>query len=247
MAEARLSAIAMASLLRDKAGLETLLHCSTRDRNLMALQSDLLGAHALGIRNVLCIKGDAHALGSYAKATAVWDLNALGLMRLLKGFNAGQDAASKPVQPRTNFFIGAAINPTAANLDDEVALAKRKVQAGAEFFISQAVFEPEPVERLLEKLGSGHPPLIVGIWPLHSLRQTNFLNELVMPVPAWVKDAIEKAGNDGERCGAELAQRLLEQVAPLAQGVYFIPSFGRFASITELVVAAREMAGRVQV
>jgi homocysteine S-methyltransferase len=242
MAEARLSAIAMAALLRDKAGVEPILHCSTRDRNLMALQSDLLGAHAWGVRNVLCIKGDAHALGSYAKATAIWDLNALGLLRLLRGFNAGLDAANKPVQPPTHFFTGAVVNPAAVDLSEEARLTRRKAEAGAEFFLSQAIFDAEPLERLLEKLGPSHAPIIVGVWPIHSLRQVDFLDEHITPVPAWVRERIAAAGEDAEKCGVELAQALLAKLRPLAQGVYLIPSFGRLSGVTELVVAARELA-----
>ncbi|MPZ50095.1 MAG: bifunctional homocysteine S-methyltransferase/methylenetetrahydrofolate reductase [Dehalococcoidia bacterium] len=242
MAEARLSAIAMASLLKEKAGIEPVLHCSTRDRNLMALQSDLLGAHALGIRSVLCIKGDAHALGSYAKATAIWDLNAFGLLRLLRGFNAGEDAAGKPVRPSTSFFAGAAVNPSAPDLVEEAKMVRRKAQAGAEFLISQAVFEAEAVERLIERLGPSHPPIIIGVWPVHSLRQADFLSEYITPVPSWVRDRIEAAGSDAEKAGVEMAQDLLEKLRPLAQGVYLIPSFGRFSGIAELVVAARELA-----
>jgi homocysteine S-methyltransferase len=232
----------MAALLRDKAGVEPVLHCSTRDRNLMALQSDLLGAHAWGVRNVLCIKGDAHALGSYAKATAIWDLNALGLLRLLRGFNAGVDAANKPVQPPTHFFTGAVVNPAAADLVEEARLVRRKAEAGAQFLLSQAIFDAESLERLLEKLGPSHLPIIAGIWPIHSLRQVDFLNENITTVPGWVRRRIEEAGDDAEKCGVELALELLTKVRSLAQGVYLIPSFGRFSGVTELVVAARELA-----
>jgi homocysteine S-methyltransferase len=243
MAEVRLSAVAMASLLRENVGIETVLHCSTRDRNLMALQADLLGAHALGVRNVLCIKGDDHVLGSYAAAQAVWHLNALDLMRLLKGFNGGADAAGKAIKPAPRFFIGAAVNPGAVKLDDEVALVRRKVRAGAEFLLSQAVFEADCVERLVEKLGPDHPPIILGIWPPHSLKQAEFLDAHINRLPPGMVDAVGRAGDDGERCGIELAQELIERVRPLVQGVYIIPSFGRFSGTAEIVATARELAG----
>ena len=243
MAEVRMSAVAMAWLLKERAGMETIVHCSPRDRNIMALQADLMGAHALGLRNFLCIKGDPHALGSYPDAKPVWDVNALGLMRILKGFNAGYDAANKSVQPSTRFFIGAAVNPMAENLREEARLVRRKVEAGAQYLLSQAVFEVEPVERLLEALGPSHPPIILGIWPVHTLRQATFLDEHITPVPVWLRNELEKAGEDGERCGLDEAQRLLEKVQPLVQGIYLIPSFGRFSGIAELVTAARELAG----
>jgi methionine synthase / methylenetetrahydrofolate reductase(NADPH) len=242
MAEVRMSAIAMASLLRERVGVEPIVHCSTRDRNLMALQADMMGAHALGLRNVLCIKGDPHALGSYTNAAAVWDVNALGLMRILKGFNAGHDAINNPVKPPTRFFVGAAVNPSAQDIDAEVRLVRRKVKAGADFLVSQAVFEVSVLERFLERLGTPHVPIILGVWPIHTLRQASFLNERVIPVPGWVREEMATAGDNGEERGIELAVSLLEKVRPLVQGVYFIPSFGRFTGIAQLVSAARDLA-----
>ncbi len=243
MAEVRLSAIAMAALLKERVGVEPIVHCSTRDRNLMALQSDLMGAHALGLRNILCIKGDPHALGSYTNAAAVWDVNALGLMRILKGFNAGHDAIDNPVRPPTRFFVGGAVNPSAEDLDEEVRLVRRKIRAGADFLMSQAVFDHESVERFVERLGPPPAPIILGVWPIHTPRQAEFLNDRVLPVPVWVRSEIEKAGGDGEKRGIELASALIEKVRPLVQGIYIIPSFGRFAGVAELVAFARELAG----
>jgi homocysteine S-methyltransferase len=231
-------------MIKSRAGVEPIVHISTRDRNLMALQADMMAAHAWGLRNVLCIKGDPHALGSYNGAKAVWDINALDLMRILKGFNEGHDAIKKQISPSTSFYVGAALSPSAPDFEAELKLAKNKVRAGADFFLTQAIFEAEPMERMLEALGAEHPPVIAGIWPVHSARQAAFLNEQITTVPAWVSDAIDKAGNGAEQCGFELAQRLLEDVRPLVQGVYFVPSFGRFDGIGDLVVAARQLADR---
>ncbi len=241
LAEVRMSAIAMAGMLRGQAGLEPVVHCSTRDRNIMALQSDMMGAHAMGLRNMLCIKGDSHALGSYTKAAAVWDVNALGLMRILKSMNSGFDALDNPVKPPSQFFIAGAVNPAAADLDAEVKLFRRKIAAGADFFLSQAVFETEAIERFLERVGPEHPPIILGVWPIHSERQAKFLNQSITPVPAKVMETIERAGDAAEQRGIELAHELVEQVSPLIQGFYFIPSFGRFTGIQELVSAARSL------
>lgn len=243
MAEVRMSAIAMGSILRQRAGVEVVVHCSPRDRNIMALQADLMGAHALGIRNILCVMGDPHALGSYTNAAAVWDVNALGLMRILNGFNAGHDAIDKPVKPVTRFFVGAAVNPSAADVDAEIRLVKRKVAAGAGFLMSQAIFDVEPLERFLEKLGDPPIPIILGMWPIQSARQALFLNERVIPVPEWVRLEIDKAGDGAAERGLEMAALLVERVRPLAQGVYFIPSFGRFQGIAELVSLAHGLAG----
>jgi homocysteine S-methyltransferase len=209
----------------------------------MALQADMMGAHALGIRNILCVKGDPHALGSYNNAAAVWDVNALGLMRILKGFNAGHDAIDKPVSPATRFFIGAAVNPCAEDVDAEVKLVRRKANAGAGFMMSQAVFDVAALERFLEKLGPPPIPIILGLWPIQSTRQASFLNERIMPVPDAVRVEIEKAGDGAAERGLEMTARLLEKVYPLVQGVYFIPTFGRFQGIADLVTAARRLAG----
>jgi homocysteine S-methyltransferase len=242
MAEVRMSAIAMGAMLRQQAALDVIVHCSPRDRNIMALQADLMGAHALGIRNILCIRGDPHALGSYTNAAAVWDVNALGLMRILRGFNAGHDAIDKPVRPATRFFAGAAVNPCAEDINAEVQLVKRKVNAGAKFMMSQAVYDSDALERFLEKLGPPPIPIILGLWPIQSSRQARFLNESIMPVPEHVRLEIEKAGDGAGQRGFELSARLLEKVRPLVQGVYFIPSFGRFQGIADLVALARRLA-----
>jgi homocysteine S-methyltransferase len=243
MAEVRMSAIAMGAILRQQAGVEVVVHCSPRDRNIMALQADLMGAHALGIRNVLCVKGDPHALGSYTNAAAVWDVNALGLMRILRGFNDGHDAIDRPVRPATNFFVGAAVNPSAADVDAEVKLVHRKVNAGAGFMLSQAVFDSGTLERFLEKLREPPIPIILGVWPIQSVRQADFLNERVMPVPSYVREAIQNAGDGAGELGFELAARLLERVQPMVRGVYFIPTFGRFEGVAGLVSMARRLAG----
>lgn len=242
MAEVRMSAIAMGSILGQQAGVEVVVHCSPRDRNIMALQADLMGAHALGIRNILCVKGDPHALGSYSNAAAVWDVNALGLMRILRGFNQGHDAIDKPVTPATRFFVGAAVNPCAEDVDAEVKLVHRKVNAGAGFMMSQAIFDLEPLERFLEKLGPPPIPIILGLWPIQSARQAAFLNDRIMPVPDAVRAGIERAGAGAAAYGLELTARLLEGVRPMVQGVYFIPSFGRFEGIADLVKMARRLA-----
>ncbi len=242
MAEVRMSAIAMGSILRQQADVEVVVHCSPRDRNIMALQSDMMGAHALGIRNILCVMGDPHALGSYNNAAAVWDVNALGLMRILRGFNAGHDAIDKEVKPATHFFVGAAVNPCAQDVDAEVKLVRRKVAAGASFMMSQAVFDAPALERFLEKLGEPPIPIILGLWPIQSLRQATFLNDRIMPVPDSVRREIETAGDGAGERGLEMTAELLERVHSLVQGVYFIPSFGRFQGIAGLVTMARRLA-----
>jgi homocysteine S-methyltransferase len=244
MAEARMSAIATAALMKQRAEVEPIVHVSPRDRNLLALQSDLLGAHAWGLRNFLCIKGDAHSLGAYGdKVKPVWDINALDLMRVLKGFNAGHDVIEKPVGSGARFHVGAALNPGAADLEAEIKLARNKIRAGADFFLTQAVFDPAAIERALELLGPSHPPIIMGVWPLHSSRQCDFLVEnKISSVPSHVRSAIVEAGDGAEQQGLELAHRLVESVRHLVQGVYFVPSFGRMQGIGELVAAARRLA-----
>jgi homocysteine S-methyltransferase len=235
--ETRMSSIALARLLKTAAGIETIVHFSARDRNRTALQADLIGAHALGLRNIVCLKGDARAAASSARP--VRELNATDLIRLAGGFNSGFDADGAELPDSSDFLIGAAIDPGAADLEAEVRVARRKVAAGASFFVSQAVFEAGQIERLLEKLGPAPPPILAGVWPLHNPRQALFVHRNIAAVPAWVFDALDKAGARSGQAGLELAGALIEELRPLAQGVYLIPSLRKFERIARLVASVK--------
>jgi 5,10-methylenetetrahydrofolate reductase len=236
-AETRMSPLAFALLVQQRAGLETIIHFTTRDRNLAALQADLIGAQVWGLRNILCLRGDPRSGGGYARAVAVWDVSTVGLIRVLKGLNEGVDRAGNSMGQPTSFFIGAAANPTAASLDAEIKLLHRKVAAGAEFVMTQAVYDIEALDRFLKAASGLKVPILLGVMPLHSLRHAEFLQrELVgIVVPEPVRERVRRAGENGLKEGMALARELLDAARGRVQGVYIMPSFGRYEVAAQLL------------
>ena len=237
MARVRMSAFALAVLLRQQLGLETIVHLTTRDRNVMALQSDLIGGHVLGQRNILCLKGDAPTGSGYARAIGVWDVTPVGLMRILKGLNEGIDWAGNAMAQPTSFFVGAAANPNATSLEAEMKLLRRKVQAGADFIMTQTMYDIEALERFLEKASRFKVPIIMGVLPLHSERHADFIhNELPgVIVPEAVRQRMRDAGENGLAEGAAIAREIVAAARGGVQGVYLIPAFNRYDVAAELV------------
>jgi 5,10-methylenetetrahydrofolate reductase len=239
MARIRMSAAAVAYEVHALAPeLEIILHFTTRDRNLMGLQSDLLGCHALGLRNILCLTGDPPSLGDYPDATAVYDTDSVGLIRIIGEMNQGRDLAGNSIGAATSFAMGCGVNPTAEDLDAELEHFRRKLDVGARFVMTQPVYELAAWERFLERLG-GAPgvPILVGILPLRSFRHAEFLHNEVpgIHVPDWVRARMRDAGNSGERAGIELARDLLARCRASAAGVYLMPSFGRYENCLEVL------------
>jgi homocysteine S-methyltransferase len=239
LARIRMSAMALAYLIRQHfPRVEIILHYTTRDRNLMGLQSDLLGAHALGIRNVLCLTGDPPSLGDYPNATAVFDTDAPGLMRIVHNMNHGTDLAGSSIGAITRFAIGCGVNPTAEDLDAEFEYVKRKLDAGPHFVMTQPVYELSCWERFVERLsGLTKIPILIGILPLQSFRHAEFLHNEVpgITVPGWVRQRMHEAGNEGQKAGVELARELLSRCRNQASGVYLMPSFGRYENCLEVL------------
>jgi homocysteine S-methyltransferase len=241
MARVRMSAISMAVLVRERAGIEPIIHFTSRDRNLMAIQSDLLGAHALGIRNVIALTGDPPSSGDYARATGVWDVDSIGLIKILKMFNGGTDWAGNSIGKGTDFFVACAANPTADNVDLEVDRVRRKLDAGADLLMTQQIYSAAILESFLVKLGPLRVPLLVGIMPLQSGKHAEFIhNELAgVFIPKDVRDRMAAAGENGIAEGIAQARELLEAVRPMVNGVYLVPSFGRVEVVGELVTLAK--------
>ena len=237
MARVRMSPYAMAVLFRQQLGLETIVHVTTRDRNLLALQADLLGAHVLGLHNVLCLRGDVPTGSGYARAVGVWDVTPVGLLRVLKGLNEGIDWAGNPMAQPTSFFVAAAANPTAASLDAEIKLLRRKVEAGADFIMTQAIYDHEAMERFLERASRYNVPILLGVMPLHSERHAEFIhNELAgVVVPDAIRQRMREAGDDGVAAGLAIARETIAAARGGIQGVYLIPSFGRYDTAAELI------------
>jgi homocysteine S-methyltransferase len=241
LAQVRMSALSMAVLFHQQLGIETIVHVTTRDRNVMALQADLIGAHVLGLRNVLCLRGDQPTGTGYARAVGVWDVTPVGLMRLLKGLNEGLDWAGNAMTQPTSFFVGAAANPTAPSLEAEIKLLRRKAEAGADFIQTQAVYDIEALERFLEKASRFGLPVLMGLLPLHSERHAEFIhNELPgVVVPERVRERMRAAGENGLAEGAAIARETVAAARGGVQGIYLLPSFGRYDVAAELVEELR--------
>ena len=243
MARLRMSPWAMSSRIQSEVGVETVLHFTTRDRNLVRLQSDLLAVHALGIRNLLVLRGDPQQIGDYPNATAVSDVTPSGLVRLIKEFNRGRDVAGNAIGAPTAFTVGVALNVTARNLDREAQVLDQKVRAGADFICTMPIYEPEALDRLLRITGRLPLPLIVGVLPLVSYRHAEFLhNELPgLSIPSWVRERL-RAAADPRQEGLRLATEFIGAVRGRIGGVYLVPSFGRYDGVVELARLARAHA-----
>jgi len=238
MARVRMSCLALARLIQDNLGVETIIHFTTRDRNLMALQSELLGAHALGIRNVLALTGDPLHVGDYPNTTGVWDVDSVGLIRVINGMNAGHDAAGSAIGAHASFHIGCALNlnMTDDEVEREIEKYQQKIEAGAHFIMTQPIYEMAPLQRFLDRVGKPTIPLLLGCIPLHSSRHAEYLHNEVpgITIPDEVRARMREAGEHGREMGLTLAQELLAQARPLVEGVYLMPSYGRYDVVSEL-------------
>lgn len=237
----RMSVLPTAILVRDATGLDINMHFTCRDRNLMGIQADLLGAHAVGVRNILAIKGDPPRAGDYVNATAIFDVNAIGLVRIIRGMNEGRDATGNPIGEPTSFAVGVGLNPSAVDPDKELARLYRKVEAGARWAQTQPVYDLESLERFLARAGRLPIPLIVGLLPLHSYRHAEFLHNEVpgISIPERARARIREAGERALSVGIEMAQQLLQEVRRRHAGAYLMPSFGRFEVVAEVLDALR--------
>ncbi len=242
-ASARMSAVSFAILLEQKVGIETILHYQCRDRNLIGIQSDLLGAQSLGLRNILAVTGDPPKLGDYPHATAVFDVDSVGLVKILSRLNRGLDLAANPLGPPLAFHIGVGANPGARDLDTEIRKLERKVEAGAEYCLTQPVYEARYLEKFLESISGFRVPVLVGILPLVSYRNAEFLNNEVpgMSIPDGIRERLRKAPSKKEvqLVGVDIAREALTAARELAEGAYLMPPFNRFE------LAARVIEGIV--
>jgi homocysteine S-methyltransferase len=239
-ASARMSALSFAVLLEQKVGVETILHYQCRDRNLIGIQSDLLGAYALGLRNILAVTGDPPKLGDYPSATAVFDVDSVGLVKILSHLNRGLDLAGNPLGPPMPLHVGVGANPGASDFDAETRKFERKVEAGAEFCLTQPVYEPKYLERFLSAVKGSRIPVLVGILPLTSYRNAEFLHNEVpgMAVPAEVRELLKNAPSKerAQRVGIDIARDALRAARDLSEGAYLMPPFNKF----ELAVSVIE-------
>jgi homocysteine S-methyltransferase len=228
MARARLSALMAAVAIEGTVGLETIPHVTPRDASVMGLQSQLLGAHAAGIRNVLAVTGDPPHVGDYPGSSGVYEVDAVGLTGLVTRLNEGEDYSGKAIDAPTSFYVGVAVNPSAEDLETELERFRAKVEAGARFGMTQALFDMAYLDRFLDKLGGESPlPLLVGIWPLTSFQLAFRLHNEVpgITIPDEIQQNLADAGADAKSIGFELGRKLMEEASERAAGVYIIPPF----------------------
>ena len=238
MARVGMDAMMTAAALEAR-GIETIPHLTTRDSNIIGLQAVLLGAWTVGgVRNVLAITGDPPSVGDYPETSGVYEIDAIGLVRVLSRLNQGQDWAGKTLGGATNFTIGAAVNPVADDLDHEIERFFAKVEAGAHFAMTQPLFDPQHWEAFLKRLGGKSPiPILVGLWPLTSYKQALRLNNEVpgIVIPDGVLKELEAAGTNARDRGFQLARRMLEWARTEVAGAYLIPPFKRYEEVLDVL------------
>ncbi len=237
-ASARMSAQSLAVQIQQHTSIETVLHYTCRDRNILSIQSDLLGASSIGLRNILCLTGDPPKVGNYPDATAVFDVDSIGLVNIVRRLNHGLDIGSNSIGASTNFTIAMAANPGAPDMENELRRFAYKVEAGAEYCITQPVFDLRLLENFLEKIRDHKIPVIAGIWPLTSLRNAEFLkNDLrvAMPEEIMLRMAQTDTPDAARREGIRIAQEMVEAVRPYVQGVQVSAPGGRYAAAAEVL------------
>jgi homocysteine S-methyltransferase len=244
-ASARMSNQALSILIQQQVGVETILHYTCRDRNVLSIQSDLLGAAAIGLKNILCVTGDPPKLGNYPDATAVFDVDSIGLVNIVHNLNKGLDIGANAIGGKTGtgFVVGVGANPGVPNLDEEIRRFEYKVEAGAELAITQPVFDVTLLEQFLRRIEHCRIPVIAGIWPLVSLRNAEFMkNELRVSVPDSIMKRMAAAANaDAARAeGVAIAREMLLAVHEVVQGVQLSAPQGRYSSAVEVLKALGE-------
>ena len=243
MARVRMGAMAVAFGIQHDLDLECIIHTTTRDRNLMALESELLGAHALGIRNILALTGDPPRVGDYPTGTGVWDVDSIGLIEILTRLNRGEDQAGSAIGHQASFTIACALDPTAHDSVTEWDRLERKLAAGAHLVMTQPLYDEAQVEAMLtearRRFGPrGFPvPMLLGVLPLVSARHAEFLHNEVpgITIPDAARTRMHAAGAAGTEAGIEMADALLAAVESETSGTYLMPSFGRYEQAAELV------------
>jgi methionine synthase / methylenetetrahydrofolate reductase(NADPH) len=239
-ASARMSNQALSLLVQREAGLEAILHYTCRDRNVLCIQSDLLGAAAVGIKNLICITGDPPKMGNYPDATAVFDVDAIGLVNIVHNLNRGLDLGGNPIGAGTGFVIGVGANPGLTDLDEEIRRFEFKVAAGAEYAVTQPVFDIRLLESFLRRIEHCRIPVVAGIWPLVSVRNAEFMkNELRVSVPDSIVERMARTQTpEAARAeGIAIAREMLLAVRHTVQGAQISAPQGRYSSAVDVLEA----------
>ncbi len=233
----RMDPVTISHLVQSSVGIETITHIACRDRNLIGLQGLLLGAWALGIKNILAITGDPAKIGDFPNATTVLDVDSIGLIRILKNMNHGLDAVGNTIGEPTHFLIACAVNPTAQNLDYEVSRLEKKVEAGAQIVFTQPLYEMKTLELFIKKIEHLKIPVMLGILPLRSYKHAEFLHNEVpgINIPDWVREKLFLARDDAGKVGVEISAQFLREAKHLVQGAYLLPPFKKYHLAVEIL------------
>jgi homocysteine S-methyltransferase len=214
------------------------LHYTCRDRNVLSIQSDLLGASAIGLRNLICITGDPPKLGNYPDATAVFDVDAIGLVNIVRNLNHGMDIGGNPLNAATPFVIGVGANPGVPNIEEEIRRFEYKVEAGAEYAVTQPVFDLALLEDFLRRLEHCRIPIVAGIWPLTSVRNAEFMkNELRVSIPDTIIERMARCSSPEESRaeGVQIAREMLLALRDLVQGAQISAPLGKYSSAVDVL------------
>jgi homocysteine S-methyltransferase len=240
-ASARMSAILTSVMIEQSVGIETVLHYTCRDRNILGMQSDILGAHAIGLRNLLFVTGDPPKMGAYPNATGVFDIDSIGLVNMASRLNSGFDLGSRSIGEPTAISIGVGVNPVHQNFEYEMKRFFYKVDAGAEWAMTQPVFDVQALYRFMDHIARANIkiPIIAGIWPLLSLRNAQFMNNevpgVVIPEAIIKRMSVPQSPEDAKKVGAEIAHQMVEEISDMVQGFQISAPFGRIDLALEVV------------
>ena len=237
-ASARMSAQSLCVQIQQKVEIETVLHYTCRDRNILSIQSDLIGASSIGLKNILCLTGDPPKMGNYPDATAVFDVDAIGLVRIVEGLNRGLDIGANPIGASAGFTVSVAANPGVPDLEGEIRRFAHKVEAGAEFCITQPVFDLALLERFLRRIEEFRIPVIAGIWPLTSVKNAQFMKtdlRVSMPDEILARMGAAETPEAARAEGIRIAQEMLGEVRQHVQGAQVSAPFGKYAAAAQVL------------
>ena len=236
-ARLRMSSIALSTLIQRQVGIEAMTHLATRDRNMIGLQAELLGAHALGLRNILCITGDPTSIGDYPHATSVFDVDSSGLLRAVRSMNEGRDLMGNTIEHKTSFLIACAAHPRADDMDAEIRKLEKKIEAGADIIYTQPIYEMKTLEQFLKRSEQWHKPVMLGILPLRGYKHAEFLHNEIpgMSIPEQVREQLRSAAERAPQVGVELAGQFLNKAKTMVAGAYLMPPFKKYDMVPQIL------------
>lgn len=240
-ARLRISSIALSYLMQKEVGIEAMTHMTSRDRNMIGLQAELLGAHALGLRNILCITGDPTSIGDYPHATSVFDVDSIGLIRAISAMNSGKDLMGNSIEQRTSFMIACAANPIADDMDREVRRLSMKIEAGADIIFTQPMYEMDTLEQFVKRTEQWKKPVMLGVLPLRSYRHAEFLHNEIpgMTIPERIREKLRSGGDKASAVGVQLTKDFLREARHLVAGAYLMPPFKKYDVVPQILEAIR--------